>query len=1602
MATEGIDRGGLQYGIDVDFNPADIRLFIKEIEEAQAAFAAFKAEVGSVTSSSASLKRDLIAVADAAKKAATSTEAGAKSVEGLTKEQIRLAATEARVKRELEAQTLIIERNAFVLKNKVELQVKSIATTRAEIAADNQLLQAGQRARAQIIANNVAHQTAIQFSQKTAGALLDEAAASNALTAALRKQGVVAALANAGLKPTTKGPLQGPSFQPDRPFNQTLDVSTAAFDKAQKERAEILKRRADNEDQIRAGILGNVKRSNVALLSEEQRTQKAMLDAQKAVAAAKQQLLTGKEIERLRALDPVLRQVDEASKNAARGTKSLEAEMRKSDESANRIGFTFRRLFGILAAFTLARRGIQGFFGLIKEGIDFNSTIETSQRSISGLLVAVADVRDEFGNLVTSGVAFQKVAQVSSSQLAILRTEALKSKVEFKELVDAFQQAIGPGFAAGLDVDQIRKFTVSISQTAAQLGLARGQLNEEIRALLSGNISKKNTRIATALGITPQDIQLAKQTGTLADFLQGKLRAFAVATEQSATDFDILFSNLKENLKQVIGTGAIGFFQELKGLVIDIKNSLSGVTPSGLIAPDPQAVKIVEGIAAGLRRAVVSAREFARSFTFDQLQSSAKLLGDLLGTAGEGLVLGLKGAVDGLKDAASIVSFIVNTVKSIGKGINLFLPTGLELADILQLLIEIRVATIAWSIASGTVLNIFTGLGNGLVLVGTLIRKLQLAFLGISLATPLSSLAGVDASLAKAVSRVALLRLGLVGVGIAAATFAASTLISEEKTKDIADHAKSFVAELSARTVEFFGIKPIEIRINPETLARAEAEVERLQAVVDGGNKNAKRDLEDAIAIAKNFREALIEKGTITTELGTGAFDRIFKSIKDFRKDIDQAVSGGDQQGFEKRLAAVRSQRQLTDFKENQTQAQTLVDIFNTLPPVIARANAGLTGEGKILKESQDEARKLGNELNFTKIFAGASEGIRQQFKTVNDAQFSLSEKVRELTSDSVANEARRVKIAQERQQIESDTSGLDAKQIAGRRVLLDLGQQLLEAKKKEAALEAAFNNSRDKQEARIAKGEIGARADGREERQAISAQIQVARKAVKEIQDKLNLQEVAFSPLQIAGSEDAKVLEGIKRQVRELLALMQEELSLGIEQTANDKTRQEIVDEVTKAINAQVQAEISLLNVQQKRVVEQKQNEAISARRLANAAKTENALAIQRAEQENQLSLLVLQKKQIDDQFASDRALLFSQIKRTDNTQLQLQKYEQIKLLIAGHTAETEKLNAEMEITNQQLDRTKREQSGGFFEGFAQGLKDFANQAQTVFQSAVELAKGAVEQAAQLAGQLVVDALDPNNKTTLRQRLATFFRQLGQQFTVEGFKQLAASVIGTTTPLVAGATATSTAAGLLQEAAFAWSIVADQILLAAETLAAGAGTSATGSFLSTISVAGSHAGGYIAKAPRVSSPSRFHAQAKGFIGGGRPAGIHPSDTIPAWLDPREFVISPRGTSIYSSAFLQAVNEGRFDPNIAAMFSGSRRASRQARRVASFSDGGSVATASGSSFAGGSSSSGGGVTLALTVASERDAERRLAGGRGSQLRFFQENVPELRSMLGIR
>lgn len=259
------------------------------------------------------------------------------------------------------------------------------------------------------------------------------------------------------------------------------------------------------------------------------------------------------------------------------------------------IGFSVRRLLGVLAVFTLFRNAVGGVKALITEGVRFNQVIERSRIGIAGIITSLATVNDEQGRATTGAEKFELAMTAAREVQKGLLLDAVRTTATFEELSQTFQVALGPGLAAGLNLDQVRQFTTAISQAATALDIPQFQLSEEVRSLLSGQIRQGQSRIASVLGLTNNDIRQFKQQGTLFEQLQSRLQGFGVAAEKASKTAGGAFLRLKDALGLVLGQAAQPLTDKLTKVLDDLLGKFAEINDTE-VKLRPEAIQALQPI----------------------------------------------------------------------------------------------------------------------------------------------------------------------------------------------------------------------------------------------------------------------------------------------------------------------------------------------------------------------------------------------------------------------------------------------------------------------------------------------------------------------------------------------------------------------------------------------------------------------------------------------------------------------------------------------------------------------------------------------------------------------------------------------------------------------------------------------------------------------------------------------------------------------------------------------------------------------------------------------------------------------------------------------
>lgn len=425
-------------------------------------------------------------------------------------------------------------------------------------------------------------------------------------------------------------------------------------------------------------------------------------------------------------------------------TKSTDA----TESASNRFLFTFRRLIGVMALFTVARVVTRGFTDMVKGAIRFQAEIESTRVGLSGLIAASAEIRTPTGGRLGIDDQLLLSQQIAIDQMNKLRVDALQTAASYDELARAFQNAVAPGIQSGLTLDQIRKVTVNISQAATGLGLAQDQLAEEIRSLFTGAISARNTRIATALGITPADIARAKQLGTLFEFLDQRFQAISKTGKLLMNTFTGQLSNAADAFKQLLASSSTPLFEQLKGALQDLQKAIF-TTTSDAVQLDPRTLAAFKQLFQGLAQGVASVRAAFSKLDLTGVGFALSTLGQSLGLVFGLLANALVLVTNAVNPVLGVFKLILSVVNSLVSGLK-ELPAPVQL--VLSLVGGTYLKVLAFLVVSKKVASVWYGLAP----VFNKIRNYMITTVATSAAMP-GPLRAINALLTGVVTRMALI-----------------------------------------------------------------------------------------------------------------------------------------------------------------------------------------------------------------------------------------------------------------------------------------------------------------------------------------------------------------------------------------------------------------------------------------------------------------------------------------------------------------------------------------------------------------------------------------------------------------------------------------------------------------------------------------------------------------------------------------------------------------------------------------------------------------------------------------------------------------------------
>lgn len=210
----------------------------------------------------------------------------------------------------------------------------------------------------------------------------------------------------------------------------------------------------------------------------------------------------------------------------------------------------------------------QAVTALVSPGWQLANLLETEQIGMAGILSSMTTLHGE-------SLKWNDAMAMSKVIMKDLTIEAAKTAATSEELISTFRALLGPGLGAGMNIDEIKQFTVTGVNAVKSMGLEGRQLVQELRDLVQGGIQAASSTLATALGLTDSDIKAAKQSSEgLFKFLMKRLDGFKQSSTEYGETLDGMFAQVKEGYALAQVQAVESLRDTAKSILKDIRDVL--------------------------------------------------------------------------------------------------------------------------------------------------------------------------------------------------------------------------------------------------------------------------------------------------------------------------------------------------------------------------------------------------------------------------------------------------------------------------------------------------------------------------------------------------------------------------------------------------------------------------------------------------------------------------------------------------------------------------------------------------------------------------------------------------------------------------------------------------------------------------------------------------------------------------------------------------------------------------------------------------------------------------------------------------------------------
>ncbi|MDX4069118.1 hypothetical protein [Aliarcobacter skirrowii] len=226
--------------------------------------------------------------------------------------------------------------------------------------------------------------------------------------------------------------------------------------------------------------------------------------------------------------------------------KKLGKAFNESDSYANTFLNRIEKIAGAYIGFQTLNNTLGN---IIRTGIEFNSQLETMKIGIGSLISVNSSNVTSTGKTISALEKYNMSINKATEVIDMLKIANKETSATLEELVIGFQATVAPALSAGLSIKETIEYTKLMTQAAGAMGIPMNQLSQELKSIVAGTIDL-NSAIASNLGITNEEIRLAKEKGQLFIFLESKLKDFALAGQDVQNSLVGIKSELEDNYNE--------------------------------------------------------------------------------------------------------------------------------------------------------------------------------------------------------------------------------------------------------------------------------------------------------------------------------------------------------------------------------------------------------------------------------------------------------------------------------------------------------------------------------------------------------------------------------------------------------------------------------------------------------------------------------------------------------------------------------------------------------------------------------------------------------------------------------------------------------------------------------------------------------------------------------------------------------------------------------------------------------------------------------------------------------------------------------------------